>query len=225
MRFCIVNETTEEKLTTDLLVQIAGALTSQQQDFANWWQSYPIPITLVGTRDHAPADACLVILADELEVEGAYGYHDVDDTGRPRIFVGWHVVRDNGGTLYRGSQSLSVTMSHEVLEATADPYASFWADRGNSVDEVALEVCDPVEGDSYEIGGISVSSFVGPKWFSLENNQRGAYDRLGRLSAPMTMSDGGYLIVRTGGPGGPVKNIFGSAMPAWKRPFKGSRRV
>jgi hypothetical protein len=108
-------------------------------------------------------------------------------------------------------------ISHEVLEILGDPYITWWAD-GNDGRQYALEVCDPVEGDAYVIDGVSVSNFVGPRYFSAGP---GPYDWMRKLSAPFSMSPGGYLIVRS--PGGEPSQIFGAEFPAWRRPLKRKR--
>jgi hypothetical protein len=150
------------------------------------------------------------------EAPDALAYHTTDARGRPKLVIGWGVVKSNGGTPYTGALSLSATLSHEVLETIIDPYVNFWADL-DADHEVALEVCDPVEGDSYEIDGVAVSNFVGPRWFS---DGKGPYDFMGRLTAPRTMSPGGYMVLRKGGPSGSTSQVYGNEMPNWKRTLK-----
>ena len=63
-------------------------------------------------------------------------------------------------------------------------------------------------------GGIAVSNFIGPRWFS---NGAGPYDYLGNLKAPWQMTPGGYLIKRNAGV---VTQVFGESYPDWKRDGK-----
>jgi hypothetical protein len=68
--------------------------------------------------------------------------------------------------------------------------------------EVAAEVGDPVEGDSYPvtvtIAGhtrtIQMSNFILPAW--KDPASKGPYDYLGLLKAPFAMTPGGYMIIR-----------------------------
>jgi hypothetical protein len=55
-------------------------------------------------------------------------------------------------------------------------------------------VCDPVEGDSYSgAGGVALSNFVTPWWFSEQPPAGAKFDFMSKLSAPFTMSPGGYF--------------------------------
>jgi hypothetical protein len=137
----------------------------------------------------------------------------VTPDGRAYARIFWGPIQANGGTLTTGELSLSSVISHEVLEAIGDPYANWWADGPDY--EHALELADPVEGDSYDIGGVSVSNFVGPKWFRKGD---GPYDWMGKLSAPFTMTPGGYMIVRTSSTD--VRQIFAHDYPEWKKALK-----
>ena len=90
----------------------------------------------------------------------------------------------------------TVTFSHELLEALADPFINTCA----QVDDTtfyALEVCDAVEDDklAYEgIGGVKVSDFVTPAWFQPKGPVRPyrLYDFKGHLKSPLEIAEGGY---------------------------------
>src|SRR5205807_1145907 len=57
----------------------------------------------------------------------------------------------------------------------------------------ALEVCDPVRHDEYEIAGLPVANFVLPSWFrSGPLRDEALVDFLGRLAEPFTLSPGGH---------------------------------
>ena len=106
----------------------------------------------------------------------------------------------------------SVVLSHEILETFYNPYVNLWANRGDET-FVALEVCDPVENDSYEIDvdgvKVSVSNFVLPAWFDKEMTKAGSYDYMSKLTSPLTLSKGGYNVIFNSETG-EVKSIFGS---------------
>lgn len=131
-------------------------------------------------------DVYLCEITDTLDEPGALGFHA--DDGRPYIRV-----------LAQGLAT-SITLSHEFLELLGDPGCDRWAKRGDGT-EVAVEVCDPVEGDSYpvlaEVAGegrtVEVSNYVlGAFW---DPHGVAPFDRQGKLDAPFTMTDGGYMVV------------------------------
>ena len=61
----------------------------------------------------------------------------------------------------------------------------------------AIEICDPVEADSYTIYGQEVSNFVTPWWFGNPLPAGAKYDFLGKLLAPFSMTAGGYFSSRS----------------------------
>jgi hypothetical protein len=96
-------------------------------------------------------------------VSQAFGYHGENHAGTPYGFVYLNICKEYG-------EERSGTLSHEVLELLADPMATTTVPgpepHGRS-GEVAydLEVCDPTQGDFYDIDGITVSNFVGRAYF------------------------------------------------------------
>lgn len=175
-------------------------------------------------------------IIDVPDVEGALGYHDTDDNGNAFLKVFVNPILDNGGTVNSGDNSLSAVISHEVCEAVRDTDANLWADGPESFD-YAYELCDPVESDSYDIEGVSVSNFVYPAFFQPKYAGKSGliFDFMKKLPGPFKMSPGGYLIQRS--EPGRVTDIFaarpgsvhidqgivlsfGPKFPAWKRPFK-----
>ena len=155
-------------------------------------------------------------IVQTLDDPQALAYHD-EENGYPALYVGRDVILNNGGTIMRGSNSISAAFSHEVLEALEDEFCDFYADWRDGTNLVALEICDPVEDGSYEISDgasiVTVSNFVHPEWFRLGASRR-KYDHLGMLTAPLTLSPGGYVALRSG------EQIFGKQMPEWRREAK-----
>ena len=154
-----------------------------------------------------------IVIVDDPDQAGALGYHTQSPGGKiwGRVFV--KPVINANGTMLSGAMSVSAVLSHEVLEAYCDPNVSLWADtfRGSMV---AYEVCDPVQGDVYEVttksgAKVSVSNFVLPTWFDPQAAQDAKFDWLAKLSAPFTMSRGGYMVTMNSKTG-QVKNVFGS---------------
>ena len=160
-----------------------------------------------------PADAFPIIIMDDPDQADALGYHTIDDNGNPwgRVFVG--PVLDNGGTALRGSMSVSGVLSHEVLETVVDYNVNLWADRWDGT-EVAVEVCDPVEADCYDVlvgkaqVPVAVSNFVMNDWFDAWQTN-GKFDWMGTVSHPLEMSSGGYIIVRNTSTG-EISSVWGS---------------
>lgn len=197
------------------MMRIAAALELQlYQHYAPFWQSSGVPVDVFGSLADVPEDASPLVVLDDADTAGALGYHTLTPDGRPYGKAFLAPLLANGGTLTQGPNSLSVTLSHEALEMVGDPYTTFWGD-ANDGTETALELCDAVEGDAYEVNGISVSNFLGPRWF---RPGPGPYDWLGRLQAPFTMTEGGYMIVRSAS--GDIRQVFGATYPEWKKASK-----
>lgn len=154
------------------------------RDVAPIWGNCPAVEFDPGSRLPS-VDAVPAWLSDTLDVDGALGYHDEDETGLPYI-----KVANIDGYDWR------TTASHECLELKGDSPANIWA-LGPDEDMVAYELGDPVEGDSYEIDGVPMSNFVLPAWFDPNASPGSRLDFMGKLTKPFTMTPGGYLIVWT----------------------------
>ena len=135
---------------------------------------------------------------DDTDHAGVMGYHSQDPNGKVwgRVFV--NPVLNNGGTIMNGTKSVSVVLSHEILETFYNPYINLWSNRGDAT-FVAVELCDPVENHSYEIDvngkPVSVSNFVLESWFDKEMASAGKFDYLSILKSPLTLAQGGYNII------------------------------
>lgn len=172
------------------LAQIIEALQIQvSRDFASVYNidakltlttqdNGDIPIYIVDTVADAPA--------------GALAWHTVNDKGLPYGIIPMKIVLDDG-------ENPSPTISHELLELLADPYCNttktaVYKDKKSLL---AYEDCDPVESDAYIVHGIHVSNFVFPSWFVV--GAKGPYDFMRKLTAPLSMTKGGYLQYEVGG--------------------------
>lgn len=127
-----------------------------------------------------PAGAYVIELRDETGLDGALGYHE--DPGSPDGYVGVKTCADDG-------VSWSSCLSHEICELLCDPECVRCVQVGARV--LALEVCDPVEQQTYLIGSVEVSNFVLPAWYV--EGSAGPWDYLGRLTGPLQLASGGYL--------------------------------
>lgn len=184
--------------------------------YADMWQSVGPVIRRYDTLAAVPTDWSVIALLESPDEAGVLGYHATTPDGRPygRVFVA--PILSNGGSAYQTPLSVSTTLSHEALEASGDPYVNWWADIDGATED-ALELCDRVEGDAYQIGDAFVSDFLGPRAFS---NGPGPYDYLTLLAQPWDVRDTGYCIRRVGGPGGSVTSTFGRTYPGWKMTTK-----
>lgn len=218
----LISYSTDPLITTDVLERIAHAITRQLcEDYAGVWQSQGVPMRVYKTESDAPPDAVLMVIFDKALDPSYLGYHSMSPEGHGYARVFWHPIRDTGGTVFSGDHCLSVTISHEALELIEDAYANAWNDMNDEQGtEDAHELCDRVEGDSYQIEGISVSNFLGPRAF---RDGVGPYDFLGMQGDPRGLKSAfeirpnGYAIRRRGGPKGHTFSLFGKSYPDEKR--------
>lgn len=175
------------------LASLIPALQTQiSRDFAPFW-GVDATLHFVG-RGETPDPAhwqCLVL--DDSDESGDLGYH-LDPAGIPQAKV--FAAED-----LRYGASLSVTLSHELLEMLADPTAVRVFPQGEVV--YIVEVCDPVESDDdgYDIAGVRVSNFATPRYFGLADpGGDPRFDFRGLLQAGIpTLRPGGYCMWAQGG--------------------------
>jgi len=190
------------------------------------WRIQPVAIVPYAAEGPIPSTMpVLRIIESDPNEPNALGWHTEDSLGRVFGDVLCAPILDNGGTIHAGANSVSQTLSHEVLETIIDRSVSTWDQRGDGV-LVAREVGDPVEGDSYLSYGVSVSNFVFPQWFDSQAPAGSRFDQMKLVKEPFAMTPGGYLILMTAtasADGSPVlttTQTFGEEMPEWKRAVK-----
>jgi hypothetical protein len=179
-------------------------VTSALQKFYNtcFWPVWGYRIKLRNATKAAPTkpDEWQIIYLDDADAADALGYHDLTKDGQPYSKVFTKTTVDDG-------EVVSVTTCHELCEMVLDPVANLWADDGKG-NAYAYEACDAVEEDVFNVDGVAMSNFVTPAYFEPFKHPDGTkFDFLGKLSAPFTMTKGGYSIVDKGGK---VGEIFGS---------------
>jgi hypothetical protein len=168
------------------LAEVAGALNEQvQADLAPVWRL----AATVGAYPAAPPGTWRIELHDGIDQRGAAGYH-TDEHHQPYALV----------DLRAGEWT--VTASHELLEMLGDPWGSRvhtaaalsgWEGEGARV-RYLVELCDPCERTTYQVGGVEVSDFLLP-WF-YRSSHRGTvsgYSHTGALGEPLEVLDGGYI--------------------------------
>lgn len=184
------------------------------------WRRSPVAVSFYGRGRTIPQNCWPVVIFDNPDVQGALGYHSETPEGLPygRVFV--DPVLDNGGTVLSGELSVAAVVSHEVLEAFFDPACDLEANTGEH--RYAFESCDAVEADSYDVivddphGNhvtVAVSNFLLPPWWDPQAAKGSKFDYLGKLTAPFTMTPGGYMIVDD-------QAVFGDDYPEGKRVLK-----
>lgn len=223
MQIYLTSVSVRPEITRVLLEQIADALEHQLTvHVASLWQTAPCRVVVASSPESIPNEAgiCPLVVYDNPDQAGVLGWHTYDAaTGRMPGTAFLDPILENGGTLLKGASSLSATLSHEACEAFCNPYVNDYA----FVDESTLEpkeVSDRVEGDVYEIGGVTVSNFLGPRAF---RDGPGPYDRMGLLKSPWEVRPGGYcerFNIKTG----KMETHWGSLIPTWKRELKSRKR-
>ncbi len=172
MRILIANLSPE--VNDGELAKAVGAVQRQvHEDFAPLWATDATVRVTAAPSDARPnpeindSDAVLYVAnstADPNGVQNAVGYHTRNHAGVPYGFVFVDIAAQVG-------EPWSITLSHEVLEAIADPEVNLLVvgphpQNPNGQVLRPYEVADPVQGDSYSIDGVTVSDFVTPLYFT-----------------------------------------------------------
>lgn len=191
VNIAIINESTV--VADSELPAVVAAL--QRQVSEHFAPVYGVPATLViFAKDAAPPpDFWQLILLDNSDQADALGYHETTAAGLPlgKVFV---------KTAQKDGEAWPVVASHELLEMLADPWICDTVLVQTSAAGGTLyprEICDAVEGATYEIDGVQVSDFVLPSyWFPAVAGVDPAapFDWLKQLAAPLpALLPGGYL--------------------------------
>jgi hypothetical protein len=197
----VCTSTTIDKVTLAFLVE---AWDRQSQEFCMAWNITYVPVVLYDTipQDQvASGEIRIMTIADTIDVQDALGYH-TDELGL--IFA--RILAENNAE----------SGPHECCEESLDPDCSVWKPMPDGR-EIAFESCDPVEGDHYdqdatvgtETRQIQVSNYVLPSYF--DPNGQAPFDRMNKLTAPFTMTDGGYQAVRDAA--GNESDVFADRKP------------
>lgn len=219
-RILIVNQTVAAEITHGQVDLWTHAIAAQAREFAAAWGISGVTVdhALAATAQaHAASGRVetVIYLLDNADQADALGYHSEDDHGVTygRVFA---VDCQTNGV------PVPSCLSHEVLEAIADLNVDRWVSRADGV-EYALEVCDPVESDTYIGGdGVPLSDYVLPAWFDDTPPAGARFDRLGKLTGPFTLSRGGYAITLAQGQ---IRQVFGDrahydSLSGWRHTTK-----
>lgn len=199
--------------TDDEVARMAQAVSLQLcRDVCPAWR-IPCVYSYFSKKADVPDFISPLVFFDHADQADALGYHDVDPRGLPYARVFAKEVLDAGGGIFTDpsgrNNTVSVTASHEALEIVGDPSADEyvggpWVREGN---EYALELCDAVQGDAYQINDMLVSDFLYPAYFGRGG---GKLDHLNKLRKPFSVALHGYIIVRNSRTG-EVNEIFGKS--------------
>jgi hypothetical protein len=215
MFLAVINQST--RFTDQSARRAVEACASQlKMHVAPAWDMVPASVVLYPFEDAAPEGADLLVILDDADQADTLGYHDVTPRGNPyaRAFAG--PVYDNGGSGLHGSLSVSATISHEVCEWFGDRFVNLWADNGQGT-KYAVELCDPVQQDAYEVGGVAVSNFVTKRYFDHRAPEESKFDHMGKLTGPFTMTPGGCVMIQRSGT---VRHHYGRHFPDWRKTLK-----
>jgi hypothetical protein len=170
------------------LAEVAGALNEQvQADVAPAWKVS----ASVGAYPEAPEGTWRIELYETIDQPGAAGYH-ADEQGQPYAKV---ALADGEWT---------VSASHELIEMIVDPFGSRlhsarllkdWSgpEVGSRV-RYLMEPGDPCERITYEVGGVTVTDFVLPRFYRSSGAVSDTgYSHTGAVNSPLEILDGGYI--------------------------------
>lgn len=178
------------------MAAMSAALNEQiQADFVPIWH-VRATVGVFPNDASIPHGQWAIHIQKQLDQPGALGYH-TNETNQPVSFV-------------EQTDTTSVTVSHELLEMLADPWGSRmhpallpegtegqFQQFGLSYERqrvwYLLEVADPCEQTSYEVGGVAVSDFLLPAWYRSSPMGQDMYSRVNGCTAPRQVADGGYV--------------------------------
>jgi hypothetical protein len=231
MKIAILNQTTQSLPSTVTDVDAAtmtAAIASQiQNDVAPIWGREAATVTFYTNSALVPSDAYVIAIVDNIpdQTPSVAGSHTETQAGQISGMVAAQPDLTNGGNVLTGDWSVSSTLSHEVVEMFIDPSCNMWANDGNG-SIYSLEVCDPVEGPTYTVNGVSVANFVTPAWFDPLAPRGAQFDKMAQLTTgpqppggPFTTLPTGYMTYES--KSGKPQQQFGTAYPAWRQAMKG----
>lgn len=196
------------------------------------WNMKAATISFYPDKTKVPGYAWVVNMLDNSTQAGALGYHSLDNDVVDAFIFAAPVLQNGGAVMvYTPSNPnqylVSATLSHEVCEMIGDRYANGFSVGADNSTLYCQELCDPVEDGTYAVSmdgyQVGVSNFVFPSWFNpeatIKNNA--PFDYMNKLTAPFTMTSGGYMIEAqiTNETQVTPQHRFGEAMPQWRKDY------
>lgn len=180
--FTFDNQSKSVEATTLPGMAAAIQLAANRDFMPAWNAGVSVSVLADGST---PPGAVKISLVDQAPVADAEGYHEAPG-GSADVVI--QVPDVPAG-------ELATVISHEVFETLGDWLAILLVD-GPFKAPVCFECCDPVEDQTYDVGGFPISNFVLTKWFV--SGTSGPWDHLNNLKAPFTLSSGGYIALADG---------------------------
>ena len=199
MIISIINHSNGKLKDAEIQTVIRAINRQIQEDYEPYW-SLGAALRLEGhtgkkPQKQSPSDMrgdAVIYIWDKADVNGALGYHDLNNSGIPFGFVFLDIARQLG-------EEWSVTLSHESLELVGDPEVNLLV-AGPHPDPSKIrdvfhwyEMCDAVQSESYAIDGIKVSNFILPLYFTGGDEFDGRNDFLGSSLKSFGVNPGGYV--------------------------------
>lgn len=221
-------------LRPDDAQRIVAACDAQLlRDFAPAWGRLAPSVTLASipilSLDAVPIEIAVVFIVDGLDVANLLGVHSNGHFNRPFGQVDAARCIAAGGGVTNGPMGISVVLSHEILEMIVDPHCALWVD-GPPQDKVveseyAVEICDAVEDDAYDIDGVAVTNFVWPEYFNVAAAPSAQLDQMGLVRQPFEVRPGGYSIVRSVAARPPRSGAIHGQPAPWRPLSRARRRI
>lgn len=149
------------------------------------WQLFPDLASVPAGQNWDP-----IVLLDTPDQANALGYHLTLSDGTPcgRVFV--------AASLADGKTWTEV-FSHEWIELMINRDCNRWAQApGGRL--WCLEPGDPVQGSSYQKGGVVVSNFARQPFFDWQPQAGAKFDHMGVLDGPFRLAPNSYGIIMAG---------------------------
>jgi hypothetical protein len=184
------------------------------------WGMLP-PQVVFCAASSVPPGAAVMLILDNADTSGDLAWHTEQAGGQVSGEIFAETILANGGTPLSGL-SVSSALSHEIAETMGDAACNRYAMLADGQSAYAVELADPVEGDTYPVTvgsgpAVSVSNFVLPPWFDPDAAASSQFDYLQLTSAPFQVRSTGYVIVLSGSQ---VATQWGADYPAWKKQYK-----
>jgi hypothetical protein len=169
---------------------IENAVAKQLEDFAAAWGSLAWDLVRELNRQRFR-----IVMRDYTsDQDGVAAHWRLGGHPTATVYVR-DILRLENGSWIKGTNSVSASISHEVVELLADPIACYYVD-GPDDWMYALEVADPVQDDYYNIDEVAVSNFTFPDYWNpwAKKTRLRKLDQMGKVTRPFEVRAGGYLV-------------------------------
>jgi hypothetical protein len=230
LEVAILNQSNGLVTDDDCAKMADAAQVSLGLHYAEAYNEIACHVAFYKEAEARPKNAAVFVIGEQPPDDGELGHHDETQKGIEEGFAyAAPVLQNGGGVLDLGSAGVSLfsVLDHELKEWKRDPNTNLWRDtyRDDFV-QTADEVSDPVEMNSYPIKlptGVEVwaSDFVLQAYFDPQAPAGSKLTYCDAVKSPFELAPGGYMVVRTGGPG-TEQQIFHRDVrtPQWKLDMK-----